>query len=268
MKTQISNLINGSNKTIRDNSAEKYAGNPVGFYNTRENTPKFGGTPLLDRMAIAKKVGAENPGDLHIIANGVAMTLTRHDSTTGKSWSWNAQITAEEFTAITGKDTPVWSHKGANNTYSIYIAMDCTVTVYATSGRKEYSCILGEEFVTIVDDDNNQKQISLKNTSMTNADLLTLLSFDQGIESVNIISEVALKDDATFILAELQLTDGSMTVPFVHYKGEDWLFTPSDWQEPWFANATPSDVEGITWRINDTDTEAMMLGDQPRIAPF
>lgn len=102
MKTQISNLINGSEHTIRNLTAEKYTTNPVGFYNYKNNSPMNGGTPTEEREETAKAVAAENPVQMHVIANGVELILARHNSTTGKSWCWECSVTAEQYTAIVG----------------------------------------------------------------------------------------------------------------------------------------------------------------------
>ncbi len=149
MKTQISNLINGSENTVRNLSASKYAANSVGFHN-KPNVPVNGGTPTAERNEIALRVAAENPGSLHIRANGVELSLTRHNSTSGKSWRWEAEITSAQYASITGSEAPVWSHKGARNSYGITVNMDCTVAVYATSGKKDCNVILGEEFIEIL----------------------------------------------------------------------------------------------------------------------
>lgn len=149
MKTQITDLINGSERTIRNLNAAKYESNPIGFYNFKENAPKLGGTPLLERKALADIVDAENPGDMVITANGVDLTLTRYTSTTGKSWRWESKLSAAQFKAISGKEAPVWFHARANNSYSIIINGDCTVQLFATSGKKGIDYVLGEEFIII-----------------------------------------------------------------------------------------------------------------------
>lgn len=150
MKTQISNLINGSEYTIRNLSAEKYANNHIGAYNGKFNVPQNGGTPAAERMAIAQIVAEENAGDMRIVANGVELTLNRVNSVSGKSWRWEVDITAEQYSAITGEPAPTWEHKGAVNKYSIVLNTDCEVTVLASSGKKGTCYILGEEFITIL----------------------------------------------------------------------------------------------------------------------
>lgn len=129
---------------------QQYLTNPIGFYSGKPNVPKFGGTPAKTRNEIAQRVSAENPEELSIEANGIGLKLNRYNSATGKTWRWEAPITAEQYTAIVGETAPVWSHKGAVNTYSIIISSDCTVEVWAASGKKGFYRVLGEEFVTII----------------------------------------------------------------------------------------------------------------------
>lgn len=86
---------------------------------------------------------------MHVIANGVELILARHNSTTGKSWCWECSVTAEQYTAIVGAPAPSWAHKGAVNTYGITIYANCTIEVWASSGKKSFRRVLGEEFIQI-----------------------------------------------------------------------------------------------------------------------
>lgn len=147
MKTQISNLINGSSNTLRNINAAKYANNTIGTHNGQPNTPAMGGTTTKERETVAAAVASENPESMNILANGVALTLTRLTSTTGKTWTWGADITAEQYAQIAGMAAPTWK-LGAS--YSIQILQDCTVALYATSGKKGFSVTLGEEFIEIL----------------------------------------------------------------------------------------------------------------------
>ena len=149
MKTQINTLINGSENTVRNLNAEKYLTNPIGFYSGKPNVPEFGGTPAKTRNEIAQRVSAENPEELSIEANGIGLTLNRHNSISGKTWRWEAPLTAEQYAAIVGEVAPVWSHHGAVNTYGTIVSADCTVEVWASSGKKGFYRVLGEEFITI-----------------------------------------------------------------------------------------------------------------------
>lgn len=151
MKTQISNLINGSENTIRDLSAEKYISNPIGLYCGKHNVPKNGGTPTPERLAIANAVSAENPAEMRIVARGINLTLTRHNSISGKSWSWQAEITPEQYKTLTGEEAPAWTHKNAVNHYALIVHGSCTVEVEANDGgKKGYFRALGEEFIEII----------------------------------------------------------------------------------------------------------------------
>lgn len=94
MKTQINTLINGSSNTLRNINAAKYADNVLGTHNGQPNTPALGGTPATEREAVAAAVAVENPESMNIKANGVVLNLTRHSSTSGKTWAWDADITA------------------------------------------------------------------------------------------------------------------------------------------------------------------------------
>lgn len=147
MKTQISNLINGSSNTLRNINAAKYANNTIGTINGQPNTPAMGGTPTKERETVAAAVASENPESMSIRANGVELTLTRHSSTSGKTFAWGADITGEQYAQIAGMAAPTWK---SGESYSIQILKDCTVALYATSGKKGFSVILGEEFIEIL----------------------------------------------------------------------------------------------------------------------
>lgn len=102
---------------------------------------------------------------------------------------------------------------------------------------------------------------------MTNDQLKDLLDFEEPLTSAEILKEYECADSATFIVARLQYPDGAtMTVPFVHFAGEDWLFTPCDWQD-WTPD-NPEDIDKITWRVDDTETEGVMFMGLPRLAPI
>lgn len=255
MKTQINNLINGSENTIRNLSSSKYNANPVGSYSGKTNVPQFGGTPTSERKAVAAKVAEENPGNLIIEVRGIVLTLARHNSLSGKSWSWEAEITPDQYTAITGLAAPAWSHKGADNKYSVMITQDCTVEVYAASGKKGFARTLDEAYVAILDDATD---------GITADELRDLLSFQEGLTSVEVLSCTPLADDATLIIARLAFAeDDALTVSLIHYDGEGWLFTPADWQG--WQPSTAEEVGEITWRVNDTDCEGTMIDGLPRL---
>lgn len=149
-KTQISNLINGSENTLRDLASVKYVNNPIGFYTGKNNVPQLGGTPAAIRNAVANKVSAENPETMHINVRGVDLNLARYSSTSGQTWWWAAYITAEQFSLITGYKAPIWTHKKANNNYCIVVNDNCTVEASATSGKKGFTTSIGEEYIEIL----------------------------------------------------------------------------------------------------------------------
>lgn len=102
---------------------------------------------------------------------------------------------------------------------------------------------------------------------MTNDELFEILSFEDTLESVEIISQEDAGHDALFIRATLHYPDDDMTLPFVHYPGHDWVFTPRDWQ----AGNLPESVDEIgntEWRVDDTDTEGVMFMGVPMLAPW
>ena len=102
---------------------------------------------------------------------------------------------------------------------------------------------------------------------MTCEELLSLLDFEENLESVEIKSQIQLAHDATFIVAELEFNpEMVMQVPFIHYSGQDWIFTPYDWQG-WLPE-NEEDIDRIDWRVNDTDTEGIMFDGLPMLAPW
>lgn len=149
MKTQISELINGSENVVRKVDAAKYQENPIGNYNCKMNVPKYGGTPIVDRAATAEKVAAENPKTMRVSANGLDLTLDRQVSTTGKTRGWHASLTPDQYSAIVGCEAPKWEHKNAKNSYELTITMDCEVVLIASSGKKSASRIIDESFISI-----------------------------------------------------------------------------------------------------------------------
>ena len=101
---------------------------------------------------------------------------------------------------------------------------------------------------------------------LNNEDLKGLLSFEDknGLQSVHINKQYKIEEKGIFISAELFYNDEfSMTVPFVWYVGEEWLFTPWDWQS--YPSNEPEDIESIKWRVNDTDKAGIILNGLPRI---
>lgn len=89
-------------------------------------------------------------------------------------------------------------------------------------------------------------------------------SFEGQLISVDIISDTEIEEKAHHIVAELKYNDGNvMQVPFIWYEGEDFIFTPWDWQgyNPLEADA----IEDIRWRVNATEQVGIMLNGLPRL---
>lgn len=101
---------------------------------------------------------------------------------------------------------------------------------------------------------------------MTSEELLSLLDFEKALQAVEILSQTDLGNGATFIVAKLHYSDDFMTVSFVHYDGKEWIFTPQDWQE-WMPE-TPEEITEINWRIDDTETYAVLLDGVPALTPW
>lgn len=97
-------------------------------------------------------------------------------------------------------------------------------------------------------------------------ELTDLLGFEPGIDDVEIIRTVDINDEADFIVAKLDINDDEMTVPFIHYKGKEWLFTPEDWQGE--LPDGPEQIDTINWRVNNTETEGIIVDGLPRLAPW
>lgn len=98
---------------------------------------------------------------------------------------------------------------------------------------------------------------------MTSKQLLSLLSFEERLKSVEIISQIELREGATFIVASLTYPDEKMVIPFIHYVNNEYLFTPCDWQTD--LPQTPEEIEKIMWRVNNTEKEALMINGLPHL---
>lgn len=98
MKTQICDLINGSENVIRDLSSSKYAGHPAG------TSAEFAGTVTSERTAIAEAVKLENPEALRVNVRGVELVLHADRSeTSGRIVNYYSDITPAQWCAITGR---------------------------------------------------------------------------------------------------------------------------------------------------------------------
>lgn len=102
---------------------------------------------------------------------------------------------------------------------------------------------------------------------MTNEELTGLLDFEEALTTAEIVSEYECAHGAVFVVARLTYNDGDViTVPFVHYNGAEWIFTPWDWQG--VTPETPDEIDSITWRVDNTETEGVIFDGLPMLAPW
>lgn len=102
MKTQISDLINGNQNTIRDDSHPKYKTAEKATTYAGKVGPNYVGTNSHERELVAKKVYEENPEVLRISVKGVELELPIEKSVSGKSWMWTTNLTQKQYDAICG----------------------------------------------------------------------------------------------------------------------------------------------------------------------
>lgn len=142
-------------------------------------------------------------------------------------------------------------------------------------------CQCGEtEGMYILDDDYNViKKIAICNSCWCNHtsaerieaegtldedELLGILTgFEKDLYDVEIIQMWDINDDADFILAKLEYEDDDYTVPIIHIRGKEWVFTPRDWQG--YMPTNPDEIEEVQWRVNNTETEGIIIDGMPRI---
>lgn len=99
---------------------------------------------------------------------------------------------------------------------------------------------------------------------MTNKELSELISFDKNILFAEILSQNEVEEHAVHVVAKLTLENGdSMIIPFVWYEGENWIFTPWDWQSS--PSTSVEDIDSITWRVNDSEREGVIINGLPRL---
>lgn len=142
-------------------------------------------------------------------------------------------------------------------------------------------CQCGEtEGITVYDDDDNiVEQIAICNACwfdtsyseripsegmLEEEELFAIIqAFEDKLCDLHIIQIWDINDDADFILAKLEYEDDDYTIPFIHYKGKDWVFTPWDWQS--YLPQSPDEIEDIKWRVNGTEIEGIMIDGLPRV---
>lgn len=128
MLTQINTLVNGSSNFAK----------------------QLVGTPAEVRNEIANAVHAENPESITIEIDGMTFTLAESHSKSGKTWRWEADITEEQFIALTGNTgNYAKSPIAERNSYTLAIEKDCTVNATISSGRSSYFYNIRESRITI-----------------------------------------------------------------------------------------------------------------------
>lgn len=90
-------------------------------------------------------------------------------------------------------------------------------------------------------------------------------SFDDDYISLNIEEARTLKHDATLYILDIDYPDEKMRIPVIHYEGQNWVFTPWDWQS---LPTDLTDIEAIDWRLNNTEEEGIMFDGLPMLAPW
>ena len=139
MKTQISNIIDGSKINNRMFSHSKYADFTLVKY-VGLNAPYLGfcdlkATNHADRMKIAQKVQEENQ-NLTIEVLGHKYTLKRNTSASGKTITFSGDISLEDFKTLTGRQQGCTTFQAC---YYMMINPDMTCDVYSMARRNERS---------------------------------------------------------------------------------------------------------------------------------
>lgn len=103
---------------------------------------------------------------------------------------------------------------------------------------------------------------------ITKNDLLDRLFFEENLLDVEILEQKEIEEGAFFVMARLEFNDAAvdryMTLPFVLYDNEDWIFTPCDWQDD-FSNITADAIPEIEWRVNNTEQQGFIIDGLPRL---
>lgn len=149
MKTQISELINGTNSIHRDLPHPKYNG-------AAQATDHLGyaGTNNVIRKEIADKVISENPNGLDIEIFGKKMHLNRNASLSEKTVWYTTEISLDEFLLFTGyKENPFKNEFS----FTLKINGDMTVLIDKFTRRNERASwqhrgydYIDEAFITIL----------------------------------------------------------------------------------------------------------------------
>lgn len=92
-------------------------------------------------------------------------------------------------------------------------------------------------------------------------------AFEAELGELTILEAERIGHGGWFFNCRLFYEDGmKMDVPFVYYEGNDWVFTPCDWQGKLPGKA--DEIDTIGWRVDDTETEGIIFDGQPVLAPW
>lgn len=151
MKTQITDLINGTRDIRRDLSNPKYIDCP-------KATSHIGyvGTNFKLRAEIADKVIAENPDGMDVEMFGKKFHLSRSSSLSGKTVWFSTEITLDDFMLLSGyAASPFRQGKESkfgleiNNDMNVLLHKWCRANDKAQMKYRGYDYI-DESFVTIL----------------------------------------------------------------------------------------------------------------------
>lgn len=150
MKTQISNLINGSKEIRRSLTHSKYI-------NAAQATSHTGyaGSERKVRQEIADKVIAENLNGLDVEMFGKTIHLERNSSLSGKTVYFSTKLNLADFRLISGyTENPFSKYEGS---FTLIFNNDMTVELQMFSRRNSNSqwkhrgsLYVDEAFVTIL----------------------------------------------------------------------------------------------------------------------
>jgi hypothetical protein len=116
MKTQISSLVNGSKNVI---------GRSIDFK---------GGSNHALRSEIAKNVHLENMTELSVEVRGVHLKCVRSSSVSGKTITYNCEISKDQYKSILGFKTDITLD--SSFTFVINNDMTCQIDTFARKNEK------------------------------------------------------------------------------------------------------------------------------------
>lgn len=148
MKTQIQNLIDGSENVLRDLDHPKY-------HPAADEPVNITGTDPVIRRRIADKVVSENPETLSVRICGISVKLKMEHLGIGNIFWYSTRINREEYLQISGREElPFLSTKAA---FILLVSGDMKVSMsafpdkYPDYLRSELEVVkIGEEFVEIL----------------------------------------------------------------------------------------------------------------------